>query len=148
MILLIQRVLEASCTVDNSVTGSIQEGLLVLFCAENGDTERACTYLADKTAGLRIFNDGEGKMNRSVLDVGGGILAISQFTLAATLEKGMRPSYSGAAKGEDGLPLYTMYCDYLREKYDLHVAKGIFGSHMRIASVNDGPVTIWLRKEF
>ncbi len=140
---LIQRVSEASVTVDGELIGEIGTGLLVLVCAMAGDDETAASRLAAKIAKLRIFQDEAGKMNRSVSDIGGGILAISQFTLAADTRRGNRPGFSSAAAPETGKDLYDHFCMALAD-LGLPVAKGRFGADMKVRLLNDGPVTIWM----
>ena len=142
---LVQRVSSASVTVDGSVTGEIGEGLLVLVCAMQGDAETQSQWLARKIANLRIFRDEDGRMNRSLLDIGGSALIVSQFTLAAET-KGNRPGFSTAAPPAEGERLYQHFCGQLRG-HGLNVANGIFGADMKVALVNDGPVTIWLDSE-
>ena len=137
---LIQRV--ASVTVDGATTGSIGPGLLVLVCAMQGDTETQSEWLARKVVNLRIFRDGEGRMNRSLIDTGGEALVVSQFTLAAET-KGNRPGFSTAAPPEEGKRLYEHFSDAMRA-HGVTVANGIFGADMKVSLVNDGPVTIWL----
>ncbi len=140
---LVQRVSEASVTVRERVVGSIRQGLLVLLGVEHGDGAAEADLLARKVAHLRIFEDDAGKMNRSVLDIGGGVLAVSQFTLSADVRKGNRPSFIGAAPPELANPLYTRFCDQLAAQ-GAAVARGEFAAHMAVRLVNDGPVTIWL----
>ena len=142
MKLVIQRVKEASVTVDSKVISSIGQGLFILVGVETGDTEADMEWLAAKAAGLRIFNDEDGVMNRSVVDVDGGLLAVSQFTLTASTRKGNRPSYIRAAGHELAVPLYDKFCSRLSEIAGRPVLKGIFGADMQCSLVNDGPVTI------
>lgn len=139
---VIQRVRHACVEVDGRKTGEIGQGLLVLLGVEPGDTEQTARLLARKTAALRIFTDDEDKMNRSVLDIGGGVLAVSQFTLCADVKKGNRPSFTGAAGPEVAEPLYECYCAALAENGVAHVGRGVFGAHMDVSLLNDGPVTI------
>ena len=142
MRLVIQRVSEASVTVEGECISSIGRGLLVLVGVENGDTEQDAAWLAAKTAALRIFDDEEGVMNRSVIDVDGGLLAVSQFTLTASTRKGNRPSYIRAAGHGLAVPLYERYCQLLSEAAGRPVQRGIFGADMKVRLLNDGPVTI------
>ena len=144
MIGLIQRVAEARVTVDGRVTGEIGPGLLLLVCAEPDDTEAQALKLVEKLLKLRIFSDETGKMNRSVVDVGGGLLIVSQFTLAADLAGGNRPSFSGAAGPELGRRLYEKVVELARARHP-QVATGEFGADMKVGLVNDGPVTIPIR---
>ena len=144
MIGLIQRVAEARVTVDGRVTGEIGRGLLLLVCAEPDDTEAQALKLVEKLLKLRIFSDEAGKMNRSVVDVGGGLLIVSQFTLAADLAGGNRPSFSGAAGPELGRRLYEKVVELARARHP-QVATGEFGADMKVGLVNDGPVTIPIR---
>ena len=144
MIGLIQRVAEARVTVDGRVTGEIGPGLLLLVCAEPDDTEAQALKLVEKLLKLRIFSDEAGKMNRSVVDVGGGLLIVSQFTLAADVAGGNRPSFSGAAGPELGRRLYEKVVELARARHP-QVATGEFGADMKVGLVNDGPVTIPIR---
>lgn len=139
---LVQRVQSASVTVDSEISGQIGPGLLVLVCAMQDDTNDLADWLAQKIAKLRIFEDDAGKMNRSVLDIGGSALVVSQFTLAADT-KGNRPGFSRAAPPERGRDLYEKFSAALAAA-GVPVANGIFGADMKVALVNDGPVTIWL----
>lgn len=141
MRLVIQRVLESSVRVDGNVVGSIGPGFMVLCGVEDGDTAEDVRYCIDKTVNLRIFEDEAGKMNRSILDAGGEILAISQFTLHGDVRHGRRPSFIKAARPETAVPLYDAYCDGLREA-GIHVETGIFQTDMKVSLVNDGPVTL------
>ena len=149
MRLVVQRVTRASVTVDGEVTGKIGRGYMVLVGAEVGDTEADARLCADKLAGLRVFVDDEGKMNRSVADVGGEILLVSQFTLLGDARHGRRPSFIAAARPEVAEPLLETMKAMLEEK-GLHVETGRFRAHMDVELVNDGPVTILIdsRKVF
>lgn len=144
MIGLLQRVSEASVTVDGEITGAIGRGLMVLVCAEKGDTEREADALLAKLLTYRVFSDDAGKMNRSVTDVAGGLLLVPQFTLAADTRSGTRPSFSPAAAPEDGRRLFDHVVRQARERHGI-VETGRFGADMKVALVNDGPVTFWLR---
>jgi D-tyrosyl-tRNA(Tyr) deacylase len=144
MMALLQRVSEASVRVDGEVIGQIGHGLLVLLCAEKGDTEAVADKLLTKLLKLRIFGDETGKMNRSVQDVGGGLLLVSQFTLAAEVAGGNRPSFTQAAAPEDGRRLYDHFVAHARQVHPL-VQTGRFAADMKVALVNDGPVTIPMR---
>ena len=139
---VIQRVTEASVKVDGKITGAIKEGLLILVGIEDADTQEDIDWLTKKIAGLRIFNDENGVMNRSVMEVGGGLLAVSQFTLMASTKKGNRPSYIRASKGEYAEPMYEKFCLALENEAGIKVEKGIFGADMKVSLLNDGPVTI------
>ncbi len=140
---VIQRVSEASVTVDQEVIGEIKAGLLVLVCAMQGDDEAQADYLAKKIAKLRIFQDEAGKMNRSVSDIAGAVLVISQFTLAAETHRGNRPGFSTAAPPAEGERLYTYFADQLAS-LGVPVQRGSFGADMKVRLLNDGPVTIWM----
>ena len=142
---LVQRTTDASVTIDGETTGAIAEGLVVLVCAMQGDAEPEAERLARKVANLRVFRDAEGRMNRSLLDVGGAALVVSQFTLAAET-RGNRPGFSTAAPPALGERLYEHFCAALRG-HGLPVATGAFGADMQVALVNDGPVTVWLDTE-
>lgn len=140
---LIQRVLNASVNVDGEVIGEIGPGLLILACAMAGDPLEAPAKLAAKIAKLRIFPDDEGRMNRSLIDTHKSALVVSQFTLAADTSRGNRPGFSTAAPPEEGAERVEIFADAL-EALGIDVAKGRFGADMKVALVNDGPVTIWL----
>lgn len=144
MIALLQRVSEASVRVDGAVIGQISAGLLVLLCAEKGDTEAVADKMLAKILKLRIFNDEAGKMNRSVQDVGGGLLVVSQFTLAADVAGGNRPSFTQAAAPEDGRRLYEHFVAQARAAHPV-VQTGQFAADMKVSLVNDGPITIPMR---
>lgn len=144
MRIVIQRVTEASVTVGGECIASIGRGLLVLVGVENGDTEQDAAWLAAKTAALRIFDDEDGVMNRSVVDVGGELLAVSQFTLTASTRKGNRPSYIRAAGHGLAVPLYERYCALLADAAGRPVLQGRFGAMMEVRLLNDGPVTIMI----
>jgi D-tyrosyl-tRNA(Tyr) deacylase len=142
MRLVIQRVLSASVTVNGEVYSSIEKGLLVLAGIEEHDGEEDVQWLASKTVQLRVFDDASGVMNLSVTDASGALMVISQFTLHASTRKGNRPSYIRAARPEKAIPLYEKFIQILGEKTGNPVATGVFGADMKIALVNDGPVTI------
>lgn len=139
---VIQRVTSASCEVDGKIVGSCNQGFMILFGAAEGDTEEDAVLLAKKTANLRIFEDENGKMNMSILEIKGEILAISQFTLLADVKKGNRPSFINAMEPVSAEKLYKIFCEELRKNGVSLVAEGIFGADMKISLVNDGPVTI------
>ena len=140
---VIQRVTHASVKVDGVVTGQIKKGLLVFLAVCDDDTNKDLEYMADKVAGLRIFEDGDGKMNLSVSDIGGEILAVSQFTLYGDCRKGKRPSFVSAGEPNYANSMYEEFIKNLKEK-GLPVAKGVFGADMKVELLNDGPVTILL----
>jgi D-tyrosyl-tRNA(Tyr) deacylase len=143
---LLQRVSEASVRVDGEVVGSIDAGLLVFLGVFPNDSETELEWLADKILGLRIFADDEKAMNRSVVDVRGGVLVVSQFTLAADVSRGKRPGFSTAALPEIAEPLYGRFLEMLRARHE-PIAAGVFGADMQVALVNDGPVTFLLERE-
>ena len=140
---LLQRVTHASVTVDGQMIGRTGPGLLVLICAMQGDTEAQADQLAAKIAKLRIFNNAAGKMNRSVRDIGGSALVVSQFTLAADTSRGNRPGFSTAAAPDEGKRLYEYFAAQLAAQ-GLPVETGQFGADMKVELLNDGPVTIWM----
>jgi D-aminoacyl-tRNA deacylase len=144
MRILVQRVITASVTVDNKVKGEIDHGLLLLVGITHTDTEAIEDRMTEKIIKLRIFSDEEGKMNKSVIDVGGGILAVSQFTLYADAKNGNRPSYINAGRPEQASPAFDRFVAKLAERIDKPVPTGVFGADMKVALINDGPVTIWL----
>jgi D-tyrosyl-tRNA(Tyr) deacylase len=144
MIAVLQRVSEASVRVDGAVIGQIDAGLLVLLCAEKGDTEAVADKMLAKMLKLRIFSDEAGKMNRSVQDVGGGLLVVSQFTLAADVAGGNRPSFTQAAAPEDGRRLYEHFVAQAKAAHPV-VQTGRFAADMKVSLVNDGPITIPMR---
>lgn len=139
---VIQRVSSASVTIDGAVESSIGTGLMILLGVGHEDGQEDINWLVKKIAGLRIFNDAAGVMNRSVVDVGGGVLVVSQFTLMASTKKGNRPSYIGAAGHELAIPTYEAFCSALSLAIGRPVGTGEFGADMKVALVNDGPVTI------
>lgn len=142
MKLVIQRVSRASVTVKNELIAEIGHGLMILVGVVEGDTREDMEWLAQKAANMRIFDDADGVMNRSVIDVDGEILAVSQFTLAASTKKGNRPSYIHAAGHALAVPLYDEFCDKIAEFTGKSTKKGIFGANMQVELINDGPVTI------
>lgn len=142
MRLVIQRVKEASVSIGGEVVSSIGKGLFILVGVENGDTEADMEWLAQKTVGMRIFDDENGVMNLNVTSVDGALLAVSQFTLTASTKKGNRPSYIRAADHDLAVPLYEKYCARLAKIAGRPVQKGVFGADMQCALINDGPVTI------
>ncbi len=142
---VIQRVTSASVTIEGTVVGCIDQGIMVLLGVEKGDDEQKGAWLADKICGLRIFYDEAGKMNRSLLDVGGSLLIVSQFTLAGNCNKGKRPSFDTAAPAEEGKRLYELFVASARN-CGVTVETGIFQADMQVALVNDGPVTFILER--
>jgi D-tyrosyl-tRNA(Tyr) deacylase len=143
MIGLLQRVTEASVSVDGEIVGRIGAGLLVLLGVQKGDSEAEAERLLERLLTYRVFEDADGRMNRSLLDVGGELLVVSQFTLAAETRKGTRPGFSTAAPPDEGRRLYEDFVERARKRL-AHVATGRFGAMMQVALVNDGPVTFWL----
>jgi len=141
---VIQRVKSAEVVVEREVVGRIGYGLLVYLCVCEDDTETDLKYMAKKIANMRIFPDNNGKFNLSIFDVKGSCLVISQFTLAADTKKGNRPSYFYAAEPEKAELYYEKFIEILENTYKIHTEKGIFGAHMEVYSINDGPVTIYL----
>jgi D-tyrosyl-tRNA(Tyr) deacylase len=139
---VIQCVSEASCRVDDAITGEIGLGFLMLLGIEDADTEEDAQWLAQKITGMRIFGDENGLMNKTLADVGGSILLISQFTLFAQTKKGNRPSFIKAARPEKAVPLYELMIKTLGELTNTKIASGVFGADMKISLINDGPVTI------
>jgi D-tyrosyl-tRNA(Tyr) deacylase len=146
MIGLLQRVAHAAVEVEGASVGAIGPGLLVLVCAERGDSEAEADRLLERVLGYRIFGDAEGKMNLSLREVRGGLLLVPQFTLAADTHKGMRPSFTPAAAPAEGERLFAYFVAKARSAYHA-VETGCFGAHMQVSLTNDGPVTIWLRVE-
>lgn len=142
MRVVIQRVKRASVEIDGKIISAIGAGLLVLVGVEKEDTESDVDFLVGKTVGLRIFNDADGVMNRSVTDIAGDVLAVSQFTLTASTRKGNRPSYIRAAGHDLAVPLYESYCSKVSNAIGKPVGRGVFGADMQVELVNDGPVTI------
>ena len=141
---VVQRVKEASVEVDGKVVGKIGNGILVLLGVGKDDTEEDMKWIADKVVNLRIFQDENGKMNLSLLDIGGEVLVVSQFTLYGDARKGRRPSFTEAAPPEKGREFYKKFVEYLKEKYNIKVETGEFGAMMDVHIVNWGPVTILL----
>ncbi len=142
MRVVVQRVAEASVEINEEIVSSIGRGLLILLGIEEGDDESDAEWLASKIVQMRIFNDDAGKMNRSVIDIDGEIMVVSQFTLHASTKKGNRPSFIRAAKPERAIPLYEYFVTSVEKKLSKSVATGTFGAYMQVRLVNDGPVTI------
>lgn len=141
---VIQRVTQASVEVDGNIVGQIRSGLVVLLGVAKGDTETDLAYLVEKIPALRIFSDEAGKMNRSLAEIRGGILAISQFTLLGDTKKGRRPGFDQAADPDVAKRLYEQFVEQLRKTTDLTIQTGVFGAHMKVELINDGPVTFVL----
>jgi D-tyrosyl-tRNA(Tyr) deacylase len=139
---VIQRVTQASCKVDDQITGAIENGFLVLLGIEDADTQEDLSWLAQKIAGLRIFNDENGLMNKSLADMNGNILLISQFTLFAATKKGNRPGFTRAARPDKAIPMYEEMIKQLSALLNKEIQCGVFGADMKISLLNDGPVTI------
>lgn len=144
MRILIQRVKEASVTVEERTSGAIQTGLLVLMGIEDADTDEDISWLSNKIVNLRIFNDENGVMNLGLKDINGDILLVSQFTLHANTKKGNRPSYIKASKPDIAVPMYEKMIRQLEQDLGKKIQTGIFGADMKVALLNDGPVTIWI----
>lgn len=144
MRVLIQRVKEASVTVDNEVISLIHNGLLVFIGITEDDDREDILWLTKKIANIRLFDDENGVMNRSVIDAGGDILAVSQFTLMASTKKGNRPSYIKAAKPDISIPLYEEFCSEMEIAVNKPIQRGVFGADMKVRLLNDGPVTIFI----
>lgn len=145
MKVLVQRVLSSSVEVDNKIVGQINKGLMLLVGFTDNDTEKEIDYMVDKVINLRIFDDENGVMNKSLIDVNGSILSISQFTLYADTRKGRRPSYIKALNGDKAILLYDKFNNKLKEE-NIKVETGIFGADMKVSLINDGPITIMLEK--
>ena len=140
---LIQRVTKASVTIDEELISEIKQGLLILICAMSEDEENNAEQMASKISKIRIFNDENGKMNKSIIDIAGEALVVSQFTLAADTSRGNRPGFSYAAHPEKGEKLYEYFAQKLQEM-DISCKMGVFGGDMKVSLINDGPTTIWL----
>lgn len=147
MRIVIQRVKEASVTIDSQVKSAIGAGFMVLVGVTHSDTAADAEWLAQKTVNLRVFDDDNGVMNRSIIDCGGEILAVSQFTLYASTKKGNRPSYIHAAGHDIAVPMYEHYCRCLSNLMGKETKTGVFGADMKVALINDGPVTIIIDSE-
>lgn len=146
MIAVVQRVYEASVKVDGDIKGCIGNGLLVFFCVEDGDTNDKIIYMSEKILNLRIFEDDNGKMSKSLQDINGDMLIISQFTLAGDCLKGRRPDFTGAAKPDIAKAMYNKFIDDVSSKINGNTACGIFGADMKVSLINDGPVTMIIKR--
>lgn len=140
---VVQRVKSASVKVDEKIIGQIEHGILLLLGVEESDNDKDLEYMSDKVPNLRIFEDENGKMNKSLFDVAGSILVISQFTLLGDARKGRRPSFIAAARPEKAIPMYEKYINAMKEK-NIRTQSGVFGADMKVQLINDGPVTILL----
>ena len=147
MKVVVQRVSRANVKVDGKISGSIDRGLMLLIGIHENDDREVMKWISNKILKLRIFEDEDGKMNRSVSDIGGGILLVSQFTLYGNVKKGTRPSFIEAARPEIAEPLYNDMIGYFKKRSDLQIESGVFGAMMDVELVNDGPVTILIEKE-
>lgn len=146
MKLVIQRVKNASVEIDKKIVGQIDQGFLVLIGIKRGDNKEQADYLAKKLCNLRVFSDENGKMNKSLKDIDGKLLIVSQFTLYGDCSDGNRPSFIEAARPEEAIPLYEYFCNECKEKYGIDVQTGVFGADMKVQLLNDGPVTIVIEK--
>lgn len=146
MISVIQRVLEASVRIDSNTAGEIDKGLLVFFCVENGDTYDKISYMVEKIINLRIFEDENGKMSKSLQDINGDMLIISQFTLAGNTQKGRRPDFTSAAKPDIAKPMYEKFIEEVKKIINGKIAQGQFGADMKVSLINDGPVTMIIKR--
>lgn len=146
MIAVVQRVCEAAVKVDREIIGSIHTGLLVFFCVEEGDTYDKIAYISEKILNLRIFEDDNGKMSKSLQDINGDMLIISQFTLAGDCSKGRRPDFTNAAKPDIAKEMYNKFIDDVSSKINGKIATGIFGADMKVSLINDGPVTMIIKR--
>ena len=146
MISVVQRVYEASVKINGEVYGSINNGLLVFFCVEDGDTDDKIQYMSEKILNLRIFEDDNGKMSKSLQDINGDMLIISQFTLAADCSKGRRPDFTGAAKPDIAKEMYNKFIEDVSSKIKGKTATGQFGADMEVSLINDGPVTMIIKR--
>jgi D-aminoacyl-tRNA deacylase len=144
MRILIQRVASASVEIEKEIFSKIDAGLLILLGIEAADKAEDVDWLVKKVASMRIFSDSDGKMNQSVVEMGGDLLVVSQFTLHANTKKGNRPSFIRAARPEQAIPLYELFLEKLTLESGRNVRSGVFGADMKVALVNDGPVTIWM----
>lgn len=145
MKVLVQRCIKSSVTVDNNIVGSIEKGLLLFVGFTQTDTSKEIDYMVDKVINLRIFDDEEGIMNKSLMDIGGSILSVSQFTLYADATKGRRPSYAKALSSDKAIKLYEEFNQKISAN-NIHIETGIFGAEMQVKLINDGPITIMLEK--
>ncbi len=144
MRILVQRVTKASVTIDNNIKSRIGKGILIFVGIEEADNKEDIEWLANKVVNLRIFDDENGVMNKSAIEVNAEILVVSQFTLHASTKKGNRPSYIKAAKPDISIPLYEAFCNVLSSTIEKPVQTGVFGADMKVELINDGPVTIWI----